>query len=123
MASAGIRVKTDVDRAFLQLRREVVKELRPALREIGAIVKRDAQRLAAQDIRHVGLVWQRMRVGVTAKAFYVAPAARNQGGSPRPNMGGLLLTKALEPAVDSNQEEALRQLSALVDLSIGKAGL
>lgn len=125
MAGAvGMRLKggAELERAFLQLRREVLAELKPALREIADVVRSDAEQRAGANIENIGPRWQRMRVGVTAKVVYVAPTSRRHGGSPRPNLGGLLMDQAMQPALDANQEAVVARLDALVNASAAFAG-
>jgi hypothetical protein len=119
-----IRIKgqAELERAFLQLRKEVLAELKPMLKEIGEEVRSDAQARAGADISHIGTRWDRMRTGVTLKGVYVAPTSRRRGGSPRPNLAGLLWDKAMEPARDEHEESVLRRAELLVDASAAFAG-
>jgi len=124
MPYTGMRIKgaAELERAFLQLRKEVLSELRPALREIAEVVRDDATFPAQDQIRNIGPVWSQMRIGVTLRAVYVAPKARRRGGSPRPNLGGLLMDRALQPALDRNVENVMHRLDEVVSLSARKAG-
>jgi hypothetical protein len=56
-----------------------------------------------------------MKVGSTVRSVYIAPAARRAGGSPRPNFGGLLMRKAMIPAVEEKKDEAIRELEQALD--------
>jgi len=111
-----------VTAAFEEVRREVLKEMRPALRAIGQKVSKDAQNRASSEIANIGNKWNRMRVGVTLKGVYVAPASRRRGGSPRRNLGGLLMTRAMQPALDANKELAYAEFDALIDRAKDHAG-
>lgn len=124
MAKTGIQVKgaAELEAAFLSLRREVLTELRPALREIGELVRADAERKADSGISHIGPAWGRMRLGVTLESVYITPRSRRQGGSPRPNLAGLLMDRAMQPALDENQEAAVARLDLLVEASAHKSG-
>ena len=124
MAATEIKIhgQVELERAFLQLRREVLTELRPALRKIAEIVSKDAQARATTEISNIGDRWARMRVGVVQKGAYVAPASKRRGGSPRPNLAPLLMDRAMQPALDSKQEEVLTSLDLLVNASASKAG-
>jgi hypothetical protein len=117
-----IRGAAELERAFLQLRREVLTEIKPALREIADAVRADAQQRAGAEISHIGPRWSRMRVGVTTKVVYVAPASRRRGGSPRPNLAGLLMNKAMQPALDAKQEAVMTRLDELINVSSARAG-
>lgn len=124
MPAGEIRVKgaAELERAFRGLRREVLAELKPALREIAEVVRSDAEQRAAASISHIGPKWGRMRVGMTTSVVYVAPKSRRHGGSPRPNLGGLLMTKAMQPAMDENKEAVVARLDALVEASAAAHG-
>jgi hypothetical protein len=121
-AEIHVRGAKELERAFRQLRKDVLRELRPALREIGEVVRVDAQQRAGSEISQIGSTWQRMRLGVTAKGVYITPASRRRGGSPRPNLAGLLMSKSMQPAVDAHQSEVLEKLDALVAVSAKRAG-
>lgn len=124
MAAGQIRIKgqAEVEAAFLSLRKEVLAELRPALREIAQPVRELASEKAMENIRNIGAAWSRMRVGVTTKVVYIAPTSRRHGGSPRPNLAALLMDKAMQPALDESQGEIVAKLDALVDLSAARSG-
>jgi hypothetical protein len=81
----------ELQRACNASEREVRLGVRAKLREAAEPVRARAEELAVGSIRNIGPVWSRMRVGVTPGAVYVAPRARRRGGSPRPNLGGLLM--------------------------------
>ena len=117
------RGQKELERAFAQMRREVLVGIRPALLEIGKVVAEDAHSRAQSEIRNVGDgPWSTFRIGATIKGVYVAPKRRNRGGSPRPNMGGLLL-KVMEEAADAHRDEAWAKLNLLVDASAARSGL
>jgi hypothetical protein len=114
-----IHGQKELERAFLQLRRETLAEIRPVLRELGKIVADDAERRAGSEISNIGPRWQRMRVGVTVKAVYVVPRQRGikQSGDPRkrPNLSPLMMNRAMQPALDAHQAEVFERFEALVD--------
>jgi hypothetical protein len=112
----------ELERAFRQLRREVLRELRPELRLIGNVVRVEAETLAGERISHIGPRWSKMRLGVTASGVYVAPRARRAGGSPRPNLAGLLMDRAMQPALDEHEEEVVRQFDGLISRAADRAG-
>ena len=117
-----IKGQAELDRAFLQLRRDVLRELRPALRLAAKPVADESERLAGQTISNIGTRWSKFRVGVLAKGAYVAPRARRRSGSPRPNLAGLLLEDAMQPALEAKQGEVLAKVELLVDESAARAG-
>ena len=117
-----LRGQKELEAAFLQLRREVLVELRPALLDLGKGVAEDAGRYARSDISNVGDTWSQFRIGTTVRGVYVAPKARNRGGSKRRNMGGLLLD-VMGKAADGHRDEMWKKLELLVDASAARSGL
>jgi hypothetical protein len=105
----------EVIRDFNRMGGEVKEKTRAALVKVGDPVKETAEQLAAGSIRNLGGFWGQMRVGVTSQSVYVALAARRRGGSPRPNLGRLLMNDALLPAVDQNEPRIRRELEDMLD--------
>lgn len=93
----------------------VDKEARVALRAAAEPVRTRAEDLAAGNIRNIGPVWSRMRLGVTLRVVYVAPRARRAGGSPRPNLGGLLMNEAMVPALEEKEPEVIEAMDGFID--------
>lgn len=97
-----------VQRAFRKAGKDVRKDLRDALRDSADPVKFSAQVLAITRISHMSAPWSEMRVGVTSKLVYMVPkqrgrlTKRNPQRYRRPNMGQLLMDKAMEPALTAN---------------------
>ena len=117
-----VRGLRELDRAFLEVSKDVRTGMRKELREVAEPVRSAAEELAAGGIRNIGDRWSRMRVGVTSKMVYVAPKARRRGGSPRKNLAVLLLTRALEPALAQHQEEVVHRIEGWLDGLIDKNG-
>lgn len=105
----------DLLRACSASEKGVRKGVRGKLREAVEPVRAEAERLAPGGIRNLGPVWGRMRAGVTTSYAYVAPASRRSGGSPRPNLGPLLMKRAMEPALDAKAGEVERKLEEAID--------
>jgi hypothetical protein len=122
--TAEIHVKgaKELNRAFKQLRKEVLAELKPELVRIGEVVRADAQQRAFSEITNIGEQWGRMRLGVTVKGVYIAPKTRGHG-SRRPNMSGLLMDRALQPALEAHEDQIVREFEALVTVAAAKARL
>ncbi len=112
----------ELNRTFTKMGKEVQKETRNQLREVGEPVRAAAERLAAAEIRNLGDRWGQMRLGVTTKLVYVAPKARPRGGSPRPNLAGLLLQRAMLPAVERNEETVVLALEHMLDRLADREG-
>lgn len=124
--AAEIRIKgqAELEAAFLELRREVLTGLRPALLALAARVRGEARSMAPEEITNVGPQWGQFRIGVARSEplVYLAPKQRSRGaGSPRPNMGGLLM-QVMSGALDRHQDEIVAGLDALIDGSEIKAG-
>lgn len=110
----------DLQRAFKLADATLVRELRTSLKEAAEPVRTDAERLARAGIPTIGLPWSQMRVGVTSTSVYVAPRRRGSRlvTRRRPNLAGLLLGRAMLPALDQNQNE----VATRVDRMLGEVG-
>lgn len=95
----------ELSRAFALADKEERKRFRATLREIAEPVRADAESLAISRIPNVGVPWSRMRVGVTRTSVYVAPRQRGSRRRKRPNLAGLLMDRAMSPALDAHQGE------------------
>lgn len=126
VSERAIQVKglRDLQRAFSRADRALQRDLRKKLREVGEPVRADAEHRAAAEISHIGGRWSRMRVGITRSLVYVAPRERGvktRGPDPRrrPNLAGLLMEKAMQPALDAHIDESLKRFEGLLD-TVGK---
>ena len=101
MPAEGVRIEglAELNRAFRQLSTDSARELRGELLKAAEPVRAAAQTLAGQRITNIGPVWSGMKAGATSRYVYVSPKARRRGGSPRPNLGGLLMKRAMQPAL------------------------
>lgn len=122
MPAEALRIEgyRELLRAFARADKTLNRELRDALREAADPVRADAESLASSEIRNIGERWSRMRVGVTTRAVYVAPRERGVGtraNAPRrrPNLAGLLMDEAMQPALDANQDGVVRQVEHVLD--------
>lgn len=117
MAEGAIHVKglRELNRAFAQVSKELKKEMRNELREAAEPARAKAESLAVANISNIGGYWSRVRLGVTQKSVYIVPKARRRGGSPRPNVGVLLLEQAYEPAVQESEPEIRDRLEGWLD--------
>jgi hypothetical protein len=123
--AAQVRVKgqKELERAFMELRRETLREIKPAILVAAEPVKREAEDLSVSNISNIGPVWSRMRVGATVKSVYVGLKVRKASGAgtPRPNLAGLLQAQ-MEAALDDKQEEVAQAVGLVVDESIARNG-
>jgi hypothetical protein len=107
----------ELTRAFRLADTTLSKELRVALRQAAEPVRADAESLAVQEIRKIGVPWSRMRVGVTQTAVYVAPRQRGRSTPPqrrRPNLADLLLGRSMVPALEENHAEVLARMDQML---------
>lgn len=110
-----IRGLAELQRDLTKYAKDLKKELRTELALVAEPVRATAAGLASSRISHIGSTWPQMRVGVTSKSVYVAPKAHNRGGSPRPNLGAMLMGEALEPALEQHTEDITRGVESLLD--------
>jgi len=115
----------DLQRAFYVADRSLSRELKTGLREVAEPVKTGAEILALARIRRMDARWYRMRVGATRHTVYVAPkergrlTKRDKRRYARPNLGGLLMDRAMLPALQANEPKiAKRMEDLLTDVSM-----
>jgi hypothetical protein len=106
--------------AYKALGGEAAKGFVSTLKDAAEPVRDAAASKATSEIRNMGTGrWHEMKVGVTGRQVYVAPSARRRGGSPRSNLAGLLMNRAMEPALDEKTEEILQRVeAALTTMSV-----
>jgi hypothetical protein len=109
----------DLNRAFKVASSEMGKDFKTALRTAAEPVAKDAERRGLQEgIGRSNIRWNEMRIGVTTKSVYIAPRNRRTVGTRRRNFAGLLLGKAMEPALDANIEKVVQEADdAIRDMS------
>jgi hypothetical protein len=114
----GVKVKglKELQRDFRRISKKVDKGLSAELKQAAEPVKTEAQQLALGRIRGMPRTprWAGMRIGVATGRVYVVPSARRRGGSPRPNLGGLLLEQ-MDAAVEAKQAEVLERMEDWLD--------
>lgn len=122
-ATGGIRIKgaKELEAAFLNLRREVLRDLKPALLAAAEHIRVDAQDRSVADISNIGPRWSRMRIGATPHILYVAPKSHRRGGSPRKNLAPLLAV-AMTEAAEAGEDEAFAAVEAVVEVDIARNG-
>jgi hypothetical protein len=122
-AVGTVRVKglQELNRALNSYNKDLRKELRASLRVVAKPVKELATELAMGEITNMTAHWARMRLGVAAKSVYIVPYSRNAGGSKRPDDGsdtsfvGLMLGRAMEPALDRHHDDIIHGLELMLD--------
>lgn len=120
----GIQVQgyRELMRSFALISNGLRRDLRSQLAEAASPAKDRAESLADTNIRNIGGRWSRMRIGVTTTAVYLAPATRRRGGSPRPNLGPLLMKDSMLPAVEETLPAVRVRLDGWLDELGGEAG-
>jgi hypothetical protein len=112
----------ELNLAYKEAERDVRLRWRANLRKVAEPVRRDIERLAMSSIRRMpgSPKWSRMRVGVTQRVVYVAPrqrgvktTGRRQYG--RPNLGDLLMDRAMQPALERHEEQIFHNVEQLMD--------
>lgn len=125
----GIRLEglRELTLGFQHVSKDVSKKFRAELREVGEGVRALAESKAESDIPHIGATWARgsfggagapwarMRLGVTSSMVYIVPRSRRRGGSPRPNLAGLLLNRAMTPAADELREATVVKVEGMLE--------
>lgn len=124
MAAGGVQVRglRELQRDLKLMAGEVGKELRDELQRVAVPVRVLAENKAGAAIENIGPRWGRMRIGVNPGLVYVAPASHRQGGSPRPNLGFLLMDKAMQPALDESEEGIVLRVDQMLDNLAGFNG-
>lgn len=105
----------EFQRACNKLPKDAKKEVRNRLKAVGEPVRAEAERLAISNIRNIGPRWPRMRTGRTANSVYVVPRSKRAGGSPRPNLKPVMLTRAMIPALESQRQRVIREFEEMMD--------
>lgn len=96
--------------------KEVAKELRGTLRKAAEPLRADAEGRAEREITNIGPRWGRMRIGVTQSMVYVAPRERGRRGRlKRPNLAGLLMDRAMQPALDAHEKDIEREVGDMLE--------
>ena len=117
-ALTGARVHglAAMQRAFATANKDLSKDLRAKLRKVAEPVRSDAETRAVSQIPGVGRDWSRFRTGVTRNSVYVAPRERGRRSAyRRPNFAGLLMDRAMQPALDAHANEIEDELGDVLD--------
>lgn len=119
MATGAVRISglRELQRDFKKISRSLSKELRAELIKAADPVKDRAEALALSEIRNMPRSpdWAGMRVGVTAKSVYMVPFRKRRRGTGRANLKGLLLDRAMDPALDEKQGEIVESVGQMID--------
>lgn len=114
----------ELSRAFAVADKELGKELRKSLADVGAPIARDAELGAIGRIRNIRSksAWWEMRTGATRTYAYVAPKRRGPRGGKRKrrNLADLLLERSMLPALDRNISNVETRFGRVLD-DVGRA--
>ena len=109
----------ELERGFRQMRKQVLRELRPELRKAGELVRTEASTLFSSiDARSAA----GYKVRVRAKGVAVEQSLRKVTGL-RGDYGALQMRRALIPALEAKGGEASEMVTALVNRASLEAGL
>jgi hypothetical protein len=127
MAAGSVQVLglRELKRAFKRMGAELNTELRKELIKAAKPVAEEAESLALTKIRNMPTSpdWADMRIGVTAAAIvYIVPLRKNRGNPKRPNLKGLLLNRAMEPALVNKQGEVVLGVDRMLGRLAGENG-
>lgn len=96
----------ELQRALSRIDKTLARDLKAEFRAAANPVAVMAEGLAREQIRRMTIPWSRMRVGVTSDLVYIAPRLHgvktHDDPKNRPNLVGLLLNRAMEPALAAN---------------------
>lgn len=113
-----VRGLKELTRSFKRISKDLDKRLVDELKEAAAPVADDAEQLALSRIRNMPASphWAAMRIGVSRAQglVYMVPAARGRRRKRR-NLSDLLLTRAMDPAVEKNEDQVLGRIENLID--------
>lgn len=117
MPGASLKVHgfREMQRAFAKASPNLKKEQRQTLKKVAEPVRDDAVTLAVGDIPGVGVAWSRFRIGITTRHVYVAPQRRGRGRLRRPNFAQLLMDRAMQPALDDNEDKIEQEFERMLD--------
>ena len=123
MASASVEIEglREFQRNLAKINRGAAGAVRKGIRRAASPVAKHVETVTVRDISNVGPQWSRMRIGAPAGQVYIAPRARNRGGSPRPNMAGLL-GQSMRSGVRDKRTEFIRDVQREFDDLARSAG-
>lgn len=119
----------EFQRSLAILDRDLNRELRAGLLEAAQPVAETAHGLALEKIPRMrfgrGPSWAGMRVGASQGLVYVAPRQHGtrQRSRKRPNLAGLLIVRAMEPASEQERDRVEAVVETILSAAFLKAGV
>lgn len=108
----------ELNRAMARAPKTLKREYRAGQRRLGEPVRATAESRALAEIGRMprSPAWGRMRTGLTTRLVYVAPRKRGskRGPQKRPNLAGLLMDRAMQPALDQHEADIARQFEGFL---------
>lgn len=120
-ARVEVRGATALYRSFKAISDDLTSELVDGLEEAAKPVGETAEQLALSRIRNMprSPTWAEMRIGVSRREalVYMVPFSRGsrRKGRKRKNLADLLSVRAMDPAMDQNEERVTRGVEDLLD--------
>lgn len=114
----------EIQAAFKELDKRLAVELKKELLRAGEPVARSAKVFAKADISRMTEPWSNFRIGSLTGIVYIAPKQRGTRDQRkrRPNFAGLLMTRAMEPALAANESLVAGQVEQALDRVIKGVG-
>jgi hypothetical protein len=115
-----VKGQRELFRAFAKADREARLFVRHEFRNVAKPVAADVEQLAVNRIRNMpkSPKWARQRIGVSQKLVYVAPRQKGthgRGRARRPNLADLLISRAMQPALERNRAGIRRNVERAFD--------
>ena len=123
VVAGAVRVNglRELTRAFGKISKDLSNEVRDELLEAVEPVKQRAEQLALSRIRNMpeSPAYAEMRTGVSRArgVVFMVPAwrSRRRPNRRRPNVGALLVERAMDPAVDEKTDDIVRGVEHVLD--------
>lgn len=120
-----VRGMRELTRTFQNAPKDVNRAYRDELKTVAEPVRMESEQLATSSIRRMTPAWSKMKTGVTTRLVYVAPRKRGIGGRGddprrRPNLGTLLMDRALQPALERNRARVEQDFDQMLDRLVTK---
>ena len=107
----------ELTRDFKRISKDLDKRLVDELKEAADPVKSKAESLALSRIRNMPRSpdWATMKVGVSRAQGLVdmVPASKGRGRG-RANLSSMLMDRAMDPALESNQQQVVNRVDDLI---------
>jgi len=114
----------ELTRDFKKISKDLDKLVTAELTDAAKPVQTKADELALSEIRNMTSSWARMRIGVSRArgVVFMVPASRGRKYK-RPNLGGLLMDRAMWPAAEEERDDVVEALGEMIDRLGGKYDL